>query len=488
MQKTLIVVNILTLLPLTSVNGVNMSQDNISEEYSQYWQTVIETMGDGLMVVDSDGVIVSVNPAMAKLTGYEPDELVGNSCRMLNCDSCTYSRNAADGVHCELFRDGQIRRCKCTLRRRDGSPLHVMKNAAVIKDGQGNFLGGVETVTDLSEVKAKERELADLRREMAIESEFEGLVGRSPQMLALFNLVRSAAESDAPVLIQGESGTGKEMIANALHRLGPRAAGPFIKVNCASLNESLLESELFGHVKGAFTGADKTRQGRFEAAAGGDFMLDEVGDLPPHTQVKLLRVLQEKIIEKVGDHMPVPVDVRIISATNKDLMTLVGEGVFREDLFYRVAVIPIRVPSLRERRGDIPLLVETFVTRIAKRTGKAISGVSRAAMNILENYHWPGNVRELINVVEYAFVVCPGGVIQPEHLPESLGPVLNGSCALPVSSPAPGRLVDERGRIIEALRATGGRKQAAADMLGISRVTLWKRINKYGIEVDSVVR
>lgn len=468
---------------------MNVTKNNISEEYSQYWRTVIETMEDGLMVVDSDGVIISINPAMAKLTGYEADELVGSSCRVLNCDSCSYSENADDGIHCELFRDGQIRRCKCTLRRKDGTALHVIKNAAVLKDAQGAFLGGVETVTDLTEVKARERELADLRREMAIESEFEGLVGRSPQMLALFNLVRSAAESDAPVLIQGESGTGKEMIANALHRLGPRAAGPFIKVNCAALNESLLESELFGHVKGAFTGADKTRQGRFEAANGGDFLLDEVGDIPQHTQVKLLRVLQEKIIEKVGDHMPIPVDVRVIAATNKDLKSLVEEGAFREDLFYRVAVIPIRVPPLRERREDIPLLVETFVTRIVKRTGKDVAGLSRTTMNVLQNYHWPGNVRELINVLEYAFVLCPGGIIQPEHLPESLGPVSTGSsCTLPASTGLPVQPVDERGRVIEALRATGGKKQAAADMLGISRVTLWKRIKKHGIEVDSVVR
>lgn len=465
-----------------------MTQGNINEEYNQYWQTVIETMEDGLMVVDNDGVIVSVNPAMAKLTGYEADELVGSSCRVLNCDSCSYNRNEDSGAHCELFRDGNIRRCNCTLRRKDGTPLHVIKNAAVIKDNSGNFLGGVETLTDLTEVKAKERELADLRREMAIESEFEGLVGRSPQMLALFNLIRSAADSDAPVLIQGESGTGKEMIANALHRLGPRAAAPFIKVNCASLNESLLESELFGHVKGAFTGADKARQGRFEAAAGGDFMLDEVGDLPHQTQVKLLRVLQEKVIEKVGDHVPIPVDVRVISATNKDLRGLVDDGTFREDLFYRVAVIPIRVPPLRERREDIPLLVETFVLRIAKKTGKAIAGLSRAAMDIMLAYHWPGNVRELINVIEYAFVLCPGGAIQPEHLPESLGSAPVGTCSVPVSQAGSAKAVDERSRTIEALRATGGKKQAAADMLGISRVTLWKRIKKHGIEVDSVVR
>ncbi len=206
-------------------------------------------------------------------------------------------------------------------------------------------------------------------------------------------------------------------MAAAIHRLSPRRQGPFIKVNSAALNESLLESELFGHVKGAFTGADRTRVGRFEAASGGDIFLDEVGDLPMATQAKLLRVLQEKIIEKVGDHAPIPVNVRVITATNKDLHRLMALGRFREDLYYRIGVIPIHLPPLRERREDIPLLVKAFIDRARRQTRKPLTGISDAALDLLTGHDWPGNVRELINVIEYAFVLCPEGVIRTEHLP-----------------------------------------------------------------------
>ena len=227
------------------------------------------------------------------------------------------------------------------------------------------------------------------------------------------------------------------MVASAIHRLSGRSTGPFIKVNSAALNESLLESELFGHVKGAFTGADRTRIGRFEAASGGDIFLDEIGDMPLATQAKLLRVFQEKIIEKVGDHRAMPVDVRVISATNKDLGQLMASGTFREDLYYRIGVIPIYLPPLRQRTEDIPLLVENFIERARLKTKKAIQGVSKEALDYLMNHPWPGNIRELINVIDYTFVVCPEGTILPEHLPVSITqgrPQLSGR---PRSSPKP---------------------------------------------------
>ena len=467
-----------------------MAGQNGQEEYNQYWRTVINTMQDGLMVVDPGGLIISVNPAFEALTGYRADELVGQPCSLLGCDSCDYPHNPRGGLQCDLFKEGAIQRCRCTLRKKDGSPLYVLKNAALIQGQAGEAMGGVETLTDLSEVVAKERELVSLRRQMGMDQVFQGMVGRSPAMLRLFSFIESAADSDAPVLITGESGTGKEMVAEALHRLGRRSGGPMIKVNCAALNESILESELFGHVKGAFTGADAARMGRFEAAKGGDFLLDEVGDLPPATQVKLLRVLQEKVIERVGDHKPIPVDVRIISATHRDLRELVAQGRFREDLYYRIAVVPIQTPPLRQRPQDVPLLVEAFLKRILQDSSKQITGADREAMDLLLQYQWPGNVRELINALEYAVVLCPGGMIGPEHLPQSIrGAAQDPPPAREPARPSPAAgNRDERERIIQALRQAQGRRQEAADLLGVSRVTLWKKMKALDIQVANLIK
>jgi PAS domain S-box-containing protein len=458
------------------------------EEYSHYWKTVVETMMDGLMVVDTDGVIAMSNEAMEMITGYKKEELVGQSCAVLHCNTCFDTMARGDGMHCELFKLGRVRRCRCTLKRKDGTSVHVLKNAAILKDAQGQVIGGVETLTDLSELVTRDREIRDLRRELSAKDGFHGLVGKSPAMERVFDLISSAAASDAPAVIYGESGTGKELVAAAIHDIGGRRKGPFIKVNCAALNESLLESELFGHVKGAFTGADRTRLGRFEAAHGGDIFLDEIGDLPLSTQVKLLRVLQEKEIEKVGDHQPKVVDVRVISATNKDLNQLMDEERFREDLYYRIGVIPIRLPPLRERHGDIPLLIETFMHRIGLKNRKSITAISKEALEDLNNYHWPGNVRELINAIEYAFVVCKGEEILLEHLPEKI--TRKGKSLPSASIKRQKRSIgggSEREQILEALKAAGGKKTEAARMLGISRVTFWKRLKSHAIRMDEII-
>jgi PAS domain S-box-containing protein len=459
----------------------------LDEEHSNYWETVIDTMMDGLMVVDPEGVIISINNAMESITGYTKDELVGQSCAILDCDTCFGTRAEGHDKYCALFKEGQVSRRKCMLRKKDGKPLYVHKNAAVLKDRSGTVIGGVETLTDITEVVSKDRVITRLRRELSGKDGFKGILGTSPPMQQIFDLISSAAQSEASVIIYGDSGTGKELVAAAIHKLGVRRKGPFIKVNCAALSESLLESELFGHVKGAFTGADRTRMGRFEAANGGDIFLDEIGDLPLSTQVKLLRVLQEKEIEKVGDHRPISIDVRILAATNKDLNTLMEEGRFRQDLYYRIGVIPIILPPLRERREDIPLLVESFINRIRLKTDKPISGMSRAALETLIAYDWPGNVRELMNVIEYAFVLCSEGEIMPTHLPARV----SGQ----TMSTVPRRRVfqqldanEERRRLMEALTAAGGNKSEAARMLGISRVTLWKRLKAYDIQVDRKVR
>jgi len=299
----------------------------------------------------------------------------------------------------------------------------------------------------------------------------------------LVQLIDNAAQADAPAVIYGESGTGKELVAKAIHDSGTRRKKPFVKVSCAALNENLLESELFGHVKGAFTGAHRVRIGRFEAAAGGDLFLDEIGDIPLSTQVKLLRVLEENEIERVGDLRPIKVDVRVISATNKDLEALVAQGAFREDLYYRINVIPIYIPPLRERIEDVPLLVQEFFDRVALRTPKPIRSVSPEAMDMLLAYSWPGNVRELRNAIEYAFVLCPGGIIAPEHLPPKLTRARTNPCPKPALAG-----LSEKEVLVEALREANGNQSEAARLLGVSRVTVWKRMKKYGINLSKGLR
>ncbi|MDJ0990610.1 MAG: sigma 54-interacting transcriptional regulator, partial [Desulfobacterales bacterium] len=260
-----------------------------------------------------------------------------------------------------------------------------------------------------------------------------------------------------------------------------RRGKPFIKVNCAALNENLLESELFGHVRGAYTGAERMRIGRFEAAHEGTIFLDEVGDIPPATQVKLLRVLEEKEIERVGDQKPIKVDVRIISATNKKLEALIDQGLFREDLFFRINVFPLNMPPLSRRGDDIPLLVQHFITLNNARSAKKIEGLTPGAMDILLAYPWPGNVRELRNAVEYAFVLCPGGWIEPDHLPQR---ILAPEAPPPAAVPKPtDRHKGKRDRLVAALRASGGNQSQAAERLGVSRVTIWKWIKKFGIDL-----
>jgi two-component system, NtrC family, response regulator HydG len=450
--------------------------------HDTFWEKVIDTMGEGMVVVDPRGRILSVNQAMEEITGYRREELIGQPCALIRSDVCFGSADSPPGSHCELFEKGSVKRCKCALVKKDGSLVHILKNAAILEDDRGQLVG-VETLTDISEMVAKERVISRLRREISREDSFQGIIGKSPVMQQLFFLISSAAQSDAPVIINGESGTGKELVAAAIHRLSARHEGPYIKVNSAALAESLLESELFGHVRGAFTGADRTRVGRFEAAHKGDIFLDEVGDLPLPTQAKLLRVLQEKVIERVGDHRPIPVNVRIISATNQDLPRLMAEGRFREDLFYRINVIPIHAPPLRQRREDIPLLVEAFIERNRLKTRKSITGISKEALDLLLAYRWPGNVRELINVIDYAFVLCHDKIILPEHLPnlinhQSTPPEVAGRKAPPSSQ------AKDREALRAAMQQARGNKSEAARLLGVSRVTLWKWLKYHQLADD----
>ena len=396
------------------------------QELNSYWKIVVDTIQDGILIVDKGGTIVSVNKALENITGYSRDEILGKPCTILNCDICEIVLEQKGEFWCKLFKTGTLDLRECSFRKKDGSDIQVLKNASLLHDSEGKIMGAVETVTDISEIVEKDHQIAELRRELSSENGFYGILGTSPQMKWVFDLIENAAQSDAPVIIFGESGTGKEMVAKAIHEAGGRNEKPFVKVNCAALNESLLESELFGHVKGSFTGAFQNREGRFEAANKGMIFLDEIGDLPLSTQIKLLRVLEEKVIERVGDNRPIRVDVRIISATNRNLKDLVAQGRFREDLFYRINVIPITVPPLRERVLDIPLLAEAFFQRIQLRNNKKIQGISNDAMRFLMEYSWPGNVRELKSAFEYAFVTCQEPTIQRSHLPPNILQEKNG--------------------------------------------------------------
>ncbi len=281
------------------------------EDLTYYWESVVNTIQDGIMIVDPKGVIISVNQAFEEITGYTQSEIVGNSCATLGCTSCEIARQAEECHWCVMFKKGHLKRQRCSIVHKEGRNVRILKNASVLKDDSGSIIGAVETMTDISDLVDKETQIANYRRELDAEDRFYGMIGVSASMQKVFEIVSNAADSNAPVIIYGESGTGKEMVARAIHLAGSRKKNAYIKVNCASLNESLLESELFGHVKGAYTGAHRSREGRFEAAAGGDIFLDEIGDLPLSTQVKLLRVLEEKVVERVGDNRSIKVDVRI---------------------------------------------------------------------------------------------------------------------------------------------------------------------------------
>jgi len=445
-----------------------------------HWKTVVETIQDGVMIVDRQGAILSANQAFLGMTGYDRKEVIGQPCTIINCSYCEIARGKGVDDWCVLFRTGRLDNHRCTLISKSGEIIHVLKNGRLLHDDEGEVIGSVETITNISTLVETEKQIEVFRRELRSEDRFYGLLGNSPAMRRVYDLISSAAQSEAPIVILGESGTGKELAAEAAHLCGRRQKGPFVKINCAALSEPLLESELFGHVKGAFTGAYRDRKGRFEAAQGGDIFLDEIGDLPPSIQVKLLRVLEEKAIERVGDNKPIPVDVRIITATNRNLEELVKGGTLREDFYFRINVIPIRMPPLRERPEDIPLLADSFLRRICLKNDKRIFGISRRALDALMSYPWPGNVRQLKSAFEYAAVRCLEPEILPEHLPDS---ILN-----PISYPADGpsgpplRHEEMKKRhLLAALKRTGGNRAEAARLLGVSRVTVWHWIKRYGI-------
>jgi PAS domain S-box-containing protein len=473
----------------------------------EFLMDVFETMRDGLMVVDKEGRILFFNRAAEEITGYRKEEVIGGPCMVLDTDTCMFSTDSGRQKRCDLFKDGIVRDKQCRIRRNDGRAVYLMKNAVVLKDDKGKIIGAVESMTDVTSFHMKEMELEELKQDLKEEYSFHGLLGKSASMLSLYEQVKNAARSEAPVLIYGETGTGKNLVANAIHALSRRKNGPFIQMNCASLNESLCESELFGHRRGSFTGAINDRMGRFEAAHNGTFFLDEIGDMPLSMQVKVLRALEEKVVERVGDNISFPVNIRLISATNKDLHAQIAGSRFREDLFYRINSIFIQVPPLRERTEDIPHILNHYLKKISCANSKDIRRVSSPAMELIDNYQWPGNVRQLINALEHSSVTAEGDTIEVSDLPKYL--INEEKVKVDKNAPEHSSVNDkgdtmdvsdlqnylfheekakvyknalEREKIQSALSLYKGNKTLTAKHLGMSRVTLWKKLEELGLD------
>ncbi len=438
-----------------------------------FLMNVFETMRDGLMIVDKDGNILFFNRAAEEITGYGKAEVIGKECSILDSDTCVVLTDEGKKKSCSIFKMGTIENKKCRIRSSDGRAVYLLKNATVLRDEKGEMIGAVESMTDITSLYMKEMELEELKQELRQEYWFMGLLGKSGPMQKLFEQIRNAAASEAPVLICGESGTGKNLVAQAIHALSRRKDGPFVAMNCGSLNDYLLESELFGHKKGSFTGAVNDRMGRFEAAHDGNIFLDEIGDMPKIMQVKLLRVIEEKVVERVGDHQPVSVNIRLISATNRDLNALVNSDRFREDLLYRINSILIKVPPLRDRVEDIPVITFHYLKKISHINSKNIRRISPEAMDIITNYRWPGNVRQLINALEHSAITCTGDTVEVTDLPDYV---------FQEHKAAGNEQNIDRQKLLSALALNNGNRTLTAKHLRISRVTLWKRLKEFGIE------
>ncbi len=460
---------------------------NIFQEIrnNEFVKMLLESIGDGVFALDTRGRIISWNPAMEQITGYMDEEVMGKGCGILGFSQCLGKACPTDFMECGILNKGKIEPMECLLRHKEGHPVPVIKNVRVIKQKNGSIIGIVEAVTDLTELTNIKRKMKAAARRLAKQHRFDGIIGKSNVMQNVFASIKASAASEVTVLVQGESGTGKELVACAIHSCSERKEKPMVTVNCSALSESLLESELFGHMKGAFTGAIRDRIGRFEEADKGIIFLDEIGEISPYIQIKLLRVLQQKEIERVGESRKRKINIRIIASTNKDLYTLVRERRFREDLYYRLKVFTIFLPPLRKRKEDIPLLINHFIDINNKNTGKQIQGVLQPAMSIFMNYPWPGNVRELENAIEHAFVLCDGDRIDVADLPEEIRRakhhfVFAESCTASTKPTWPRQKLDQE-TLVDLLGACDWNKAEVARRVGMSRASIWKYMKKWSI-------
>ena len=452
-------------------------------------QPLLDEIPLGVVILDADRRIVLLNRAFEALTGFSPEEAGG-----IPCYHILRSRICIKGCPALHMPEGSEPTCvESDLINRDRMLFPVRINLAQLKNHDGQVAGFLETVEDM-------RPFRELDTKISKAYSFAHLVGRSPQMEKVFQILPVMAQSDSSVLITGETGTGKDVVAEAIHQASSRSKGPFVKVNCGALPETLLESELFGHQKGAFTGAVENKPGRFRLAHNGTLYLTEIGDLPLALQVKLLTFLDDQVVYPLGSIKSFQANVRIVAATHRNLEQMVREERFRKDLLYRLNVVRIHLPPLKERQGDVRLLLDHFLNSLTAQVGKNIKGFSNKTLHILKNYLYPGNVRELRNIIEYAVNICREGQIQPHHLPAYLveaKPLINniGSIKEQISFAVQSDLDQqklpeteqtwtrlERKMIMEALVKTGGRRSKTAALLGWGRSTLWRKMKQYGID------
>jgi PAS domain S-box-containing protein len=439
-------------------------------------QIILDSIADGVFTVDQDWKITSFNRAAEKITRIRKDLAIGRHCwevfRASICEkSCSLRRTMETGepiVNQSIF-----------IVNAAGERIPVSISTALLREEGGNTMGGVETFRDLSMVE-------ELRKQLEGRHSFLDIISKNEEMQRLFRILEQVAENDTTVLLVGESGTGKELFAKAIHSLSRRKNRPMITINCGALPDNLLESELFGYKAGAFTDAKKDKPGRLALAEGGTIFLDEIGDISPALQVRLLRVLQDRVYEPLGATKPLIADVRIVTATNRQLEDLVAQGTFRQDLYYRINVVKLVLPPLRKRKEDIPLLTEHFIRKFNRLSGKEIQGLSPDILPILMSHDFPGNIRELENIIEYATVVCKNSVIGIEHLPDYLR---EGSCAPRGIVGEADQKKDitwedmERGFIYEALRRNNWNRSDTAAQLGMHTTTLWRKIKRLNIEI-----
>jgi PAS domain S-box-containing protein len=459
-----------TLLHLTKVALQHKEALDERERHRAHLDAIFMSVEDAIVTLDKDLRVLELNEAATAICGLARDA-VGK--RLVDMEMpCRENFISAVEETLQTLRSVRLRRLECRTRGKPSMVLSV--SVCPLTARQGSSMGAVMVVRD-------ETRLADLEHDLRERRQFHNIIGKSEAMQNVYSLVESLADVETTVLITGESGTGKELVAEALHHRGVRSSGPFVKVNCSALAENLLESELFGHVKGAFTDATADRTGRFQMADGGTILLDEIGDISHWTQLRLLRVLQEREFERVGDSHPTRVDIRVIASTNRNLKEKVELGELRADLYFRLKVVEIPLPPLRGRREDIPLLVEHFIDRLNRKLKREISEVSPDVKDIFMEYSWPGNVRELEHVLEHAFILCRQETICVGHLPPEIrGPMQSGL-------PAPWlSLGPEAKAIYHALRKVSWNKAKAARLIGFDRKTLYRKMSRYGIPFDEI--
>ena len=437
---------------------------------------ILDSIADGVFTVDSDWKVTSFNRAAEKITGIKKEEAIGRYCwevfKASICEKDCSMRRTMETKH-------PIINQHIFIVNSIGDRIPISISTALLKDNNGNIIGGVETFRDLSVEE-------QLRKQLAKQHTFFGIISKNREMQRLFEMLELVSGNDTTVLLEGESGTGKELFARAIHSLSHRKKGPIITVNCGALPDTLLESELFGYKAGAFTDAKRDKPGRFAQAENGTLFLDEIGDISPMLQMRLLRVLQEKVYEPLGSTKSERADVRIVAATNKNLEELVQQGLFREDLYYRINIVTLFLPPLRERKEDIPLLFEHFLRRLNSMRGKEIQGISPKAMNLLMSYDFPGNIRELENIVEYATVVCKNRLIRRVHLPETLQQKIALRKILAsekITESEPSLEALEKDIIYRTLREHNWSRKLTAAQMGIHPTTLWRKMKRLNLEI-----